>query len=240
VLAARDSAAIITRVSSNREGTCEDQNRRLRAARRRALRVRSTPGGSSRSSPARMAPIVSPEIATDGRVTFRLRAPSAKEVYVSGIGQPAPPAAAPVAPAGAPPPGGRRGGPRLDMQMNEQGVWSATTPEPMPPGIYQYTFNVDGLRIADPGNNKFQTGFNSASSSRLVVPGGLWTPAPGSRAERSRGTSSIPPSPATTATSGSTRPPAMTRRAQSPTLSSSCSTGSATRPTRGWRTAPRT
>jgi enterochelin esterase-like enzyme len=65
------------------------------------------------------------------------------------------------------------------MQKNEQGVWTATTPEPMKPGIYQYTFSVDGLRIPDPGNNKFQTGFNSANSSRLVVPGGLWSPAPG-------------------------------------------------------------
>jgi enterochelin esterase family protein len=106
-------------------------------------------------------------------VTFCLRAPNATEVYVSGIGQPATPAA----PAAAAAPAGRGGGLRLNMAKNDQGVWSATTPEPMPPGIYQYTFNVDGLRIADPGNNKFQTGFNSASSSRLVVPGGLWTPA---------------------------------------------------------------
>jgi enterochelin esterase family protein len=64
------------------------------------------------------------------------------------------------------------------MQKNDQGVWTATT-EPMKPGIYQYTFNVDGMRMTDPGNNRFQTGFNSANSSRLVVPGGLWTPAPG-------------------------------------------------------------
>jgi len=120
------------------------------------------------AAPGRVAPIVSPEVAPDGAVTFRLRAPNAKEVYVSGIGRPT----APVA-SGAP------GGARLDMQKNEQGIWTVTTPDPMKPGIYQYTFNVDGLRIPDPGNNKFQTGFNSASSSRLVVPGGLWTPAPG-------------------------------------------------------------
>jgi enterochelin esterase-like enzyme len=126
----------------------------------------SAPGAAAM---ARMAPIVSPEVAADGKVTFRLRAPNAKEVLVSGIGQP-PPAAAP---------GGMPGGARLEMQKNEQGVWTATTPEPMKPGIYQYTFSVDGLRIADPGNNKFQTGFNSANSSRLVVPGGLWTPAAG-------------------------------------------------------------
>jgi enterochelin esterase family protein len=115
-----------------------------------------------------MPPVVSPEVASDGKVTFRLRAPNAKEVFVSGIGAPTAPAA-PGAPGGA----------RLDMQKNEQGIWTATTPEPMKPGIYQYTFNVDGLRIPDPGNNKFQTGFNSASSSRVVVPGGLWSPAPG-------------------------------------------------------------
>jgi 1,4-alpha-glucan branching enzyme len=41
------------------------------------------------------------------------------------------------------------GGGRLDMQKNDQGVWTVTT-EPMKPGIYQYTFNVDGMRITDP------------------------------------------------------------------------------------------
>lgn len=126
------------------------------------------------AAPFRMTAIVSPEVAPDGKVTFRLRAPNAKEVYVSGIGQPAAPAAG-AAPAGR----GGPGGARLDMVKDEQGVWTVTTPEPLTPGIYQYTFSVDGLRIPDPGNNKFQTGFNSASSSRVVVPGGLWSPAPG-------------------------------------------------------------
>ena len=118
----------------------------------------AAPGrGAGRGAPA----LVSPEVAPDGRVTFRLRAPNAKEVFVSGVVQ-----------------GSGPGGGRLDLQKSDQGVWTATT-EPMKPGIYQYTFNVDGLRIADPGNNRFQTGFNSASSSRLHVPGGLWTPEPG-------------------------------------------------------------
>ena len=117
-----------------------------------------TPGrGAGRG----FAVLVSPEVAPDGRVTFRLRAPNAKEVYVTG-----------GVPASGP------GGGRLDMLKNDQGVWTVTT-EPMKPGIYQYTFNVDGMRITDPGNNRFQTGFNSVNSSRLHVPGGLWTPAPG-------------------------------------------------------------
>ncbi|MBI4910644.1 MAG: esterase [Acidobacteria bacterium] len=107
----------------------------------------------------RVPPLVSPEVAPDGSVTFRLRAPNAKEVYVTGVNANAPEG-------------------RLDMQKNEQGIWTATT-GPMKPGIYQYTFNVDGMRTTDPGNNRFQTGFNSARSSRLHVPGGLWTPLPG-------------------------------------------------------------
>src|SRR6476469_10211000 len=53
-------------------------------------------------------PVKSPEVATDGRVTFRLRAPNAKEVAVS------------------------IGGKQLPMQKDEQGVWSLTS-DPMTP-----------------------------------------------------------------------------------------------------------
>ena len=119
-------------------------------------------GGALAQPPGgRVPPLVSPEVAADGKVTFRLRAPNAKEVYVTGMA-----------------PGSGPEGGRLNLQKDEQGVWSVTT-DPMPPGIYQYVFNVDGLRIPDPSNNRFQTGFNSARSSRLHVPGGLWSPAPG-------------------------------------------------------------
>lgn len=120
----------------------------------------AVPAGPGRGA-GRPPAIVSPEVAPDRKVTFRLRAPNAKEVYVSGVVQ-----------------GSGPGGNRLDMLKNDQGIWSVTT-EPMKPGIYQYTFYVDGMRITDPGNNRFQTGFNSANSSRLHVPGGFETPAPG-------------------------------------------------------------
>ena len=118
-------------------------------------------GANAQPPGGRVPPLISPEVAPDGKVTFRLRAPNAREVYVSGVL-----------------PGSGSAGGRLDMQKNDQGVWTLTT-EPMKPGIYQYTFSVDGMRIPDPGNNRFQTGFNRASASRLHVPGGLWTPAPG-------------------------------------------------------------
>src|SRR3954470_19698810 len=113
----------------------------------------AAPAAAPARGPGRgFAALVSPEVAPDGRVTFRLRAPNAKEVYVTGVVQ-----------------GTGPGGGRLDMHKDDQGVWTATT-EPVKPGIYQYTFDVDGLRISDPGNNRFQTGFNSARSSRLHVP----------------------------------------------------------------------
>ncbi|MBS1857436.1 MAG: esterase [Acidobacteria bacterium] len=94
----------------------------------------------------------SPEVAADGRVTFRLRAPNAKEVFVTGIGQ------------------------RLAMEKNEQGIWSVTT-EPMKPDIYTYSFSVDGATFNDPGNGTLKSSFNGAGPNILTVPGDVtWEP----------------------------------------------------------------
>lgn len=103
---------------------------------------------------ARAAAVKSPEVSRDGRVTFRLRAPNAKEVTVSGgVIQ------------------------RLAMQKDEQGVWSVTT-EPLEPEIYEYSFNVDGLTIPDPHNPLQKTAYKNGGSSILHVPGpGSWEPA---------------------------------------------------------------
>ena len=100
------------------------------------------------------AAVRSPEVAQDGRVTFRLRAPNAKEVFVSGMGQ------------------------RLAMQKDERGIWTATT-EPMKPDLYTYSFQVDGANFNDPSNNRFKTSFGSAGQSQVLVPGpNTWTPDP--------------------------------------------------------------
>jgi enterochelin esterase family protein len=97
----------------------------------------------------------SPEVSAEGRVTFRLRAPSAKEVFVTGLGQ------------------------RLAMQRNEQGVWTATT-EVLKPDIYTYSFSVDGLTINDPANGSFKTAYGGPGQSQFVVPGkAIWEPAEG-------------------------------------------------------------
>ncbi len=97
----------------------------------------------------------SPEVSSDGRVTFRLRAPNAKEVFVTGVGQ------------------------RLAMQKNEQGVWTATT-EPLKPDMYTYSFSVDGATFNDPGNPLFKTSYAGGGQSLVHVPGPVsWEPAPG-------------------------------------------------------------
>src|SRR6059058_2537698 len=77
-------------------------------------------------------PIKSPEVSADGKVTVRLRAANAKEVFLTGVG------------------------PRLPMQKDEQGVWSATT-DTLKPDVYMYQFSVDGATINDPSNPHLAT-----------------------------------------------------------------------------------
>ena len=96
----------------------------------------------------------SPEVAADGRVTFRLRAPNAKEVAVA------------------------MGGNRLAMQKDEQGLWTATS-DVLAPDYYTYALVVDGASINDPANRQVQTSF-AGFQSMFVVPGPHpWLPAPG-------------------------------------------------------------
>src|SRR6267154_1937667 len=75
------------------------------------------------------APIVSPEVQSDNRVTFRFHAPNAKEVGLSLEGA----------------------SKDLTMQKDEQGVWSVTS-EPLPPDFYGYSFVADGVHLIDPSN----------------------------------------------------------------------------------------
>lgn len=100
------------------------------------------------------APVKSPEVGADQRVTFRLRAPNAKEVMVS------------------------LGGKRLPMQKDEQGLWSVTS-DPMAPDIYTYSLVVDGASISDPANRQRQTSFGSFQSMFAVPGPAAWLPAPG-------------------------------------------------------------
>ena len=130
---------------------------RLRARRYGgASPCRSRAGRASRRSRrwTRCCPVKSPEVGADRRVTFRLRAPNAKEVAVTVSGK------------------------RLDMTKDDQGVWSVTA-EPLAPDIYTYSMAVDGTTINDPSNRQFQTSFGNFQTM-FVVPGPMaWLPASG-------------------------------------------------------------
>src|SRR5262245_52625715 len=91
----------------------------------------------------------SPEIAADRRVTFRLLAPKAAEVTVTGEFM-----------NGA-----------KSMTKDEKGLWSLTV-GPIEPEIYYYNFTIDGVRTIDPHNPAVKTGSTpSTISSVLEVKG---------------------------------------------------------------------
>ncbi len=100
--------------------------------------------------PARPAfgpPVVSPEVLPDRRVTFRLSAPMAKAVTVSGQWG---------------------GGPQV-MTKDERGVWSVTV-GPIEPELYEYNFTIDGFQTLDPGNAVVKPS-RTPRTSLLEVPG---------------------------------------------------------------------
>ena len=93
------------------------------------------------------APVVSPEVQPDNRVTFRFRAPNVKEVALSLEGAPK----------------------DLAMQKDGQGVWSVTT-EPLVPDFYGYSFVSDGVHLIDPSNQLMKPNLLN-TTSQVHVPG---------------------------------------------------------------------
>ena len=96
--------------------------------------------------------VVSPEVSTNREVTFRIRAPKAEAVRLSGSDIP-------------------------NLQTNamtkgSNDVWEITV-GPLAPGAYRYSFNVDGVTVVDPRNPK--TSESSENTWSLVyVPGADW------------------------------------------------------------------
>ena len=87
------------------------------------------------------ANVISPEVRDDGTVTFRVRAPRALEVQLSG-GTIAAALGTPTTP--------------LPFTKGADGVWTLTL-GPIPPNMYVYKFIIDGVSVADPNNTL--TGF---------------------------------------------------------------------------------
>lgn len=88
--------------------------------------------------------IVSPEIHEDCTVTFRLRAPKAVKVQITGDFLPTQKIETPFGKFDAPG--------VADLTEGKDGVWEFTTEEALAPELYSYTFIVDGLRMMDPSN----------------------------------------------------------------------------------------
>jgi enterochelin esterase family protein len=101
------------------------------------------PGMRRTEAPA----VVSPEVAADRRVTFRLLAPEARAVTVSGDF-----------------------GPDAAMRKGGDGVWSVTV-GPLDPEMYVYFFTADGVRLTDPNNPQVKIGYvTTTTTSLLTVP----------------------------------------------------------------------
>lgn len=93
--------------------------------------LHSRAASDSTPAPSNLGSAEYPRIASDLRVTFRLKAPGAKLVKLEGgaglVKEP------------------------LEMTRGDDGTWSVTTP-PAVPGFHYYWFTVDGLRVNDPSS----------------------------------------------------------------------------------------
>jgi enterochelin esterase-like enzyme len=91
--------------------------------------------------------VTSPEVSADRHVTFRLRAPEAKAVSVSGDF-----------------------GADTELRRGDDGVWSVTV-GPLASEMYVYFFLVDGVRLVDPANPLVKIGYvTTTTTSLLTVP----------------------------------------------------------------------
>lgn len=94
--------------------------------------------------------ITSPEVHADRKITFRLLAPKAESVRLSGGDIPGM-------------------GPGKDMAKDDKGVWEITI-GPIDPGTYRYNFNLSGVAVIDPRNPSVSES-NGNVWSMVHVPG---------------------------------------------------------------------
>ena len=107
-----------------------------------------TPASPRGTTPVRATSIVSPEVAADRRVTFRILAPSANKVSVLGQWDNNVP---------------------HDLTKDANGVWSVTL-GPIEPNYWIYNFNLDGVEMSDPVNPIVKLRMRT-SASMVNIPG---------------------------------------------------------------------
>lgn len=93
------------------------------------------------AQPPQTPAVTSPQVHSDNKVTFRYRAPSAKEVKLSAQFEKS----------------------QVLMTKDANGIWSVTV-GPVSPDMYPYNFIVDGVSVADPKNTAIfpNEGFQSS------------------------------------------------------------------------------
>ncbi len=106
--------------------------------------------------------IKSPDVADDGTVTFRLKAPEANNVEITGDFLPRQEVSTPQGKALV------RG--KATMTKGDDGMWTFTSPA-LAPELYQYWFIVDGTRTPDP-SNAFEIRDTNTLTDVFMVAGG--------------------------------------------------------------------
>lgn len=107
------------------------------------------PGPNRGGRGGRGPSVVSPQVGANRTITFRYLAPNATQVTVSG----------------------ELGGQTPTMTKGADGIWTGTI-GPLPPDIYAYAFNVDGVTSLDPRNPNTKYGYGGFGATSVVeVPG---------------------------------------------------------------------
>jgi len=91
-----------------------------------------------------------PRVDSASRVQVRIKAPDATKVKVNFWSNP-----------------------KLDMEKQEDGTWTVTTP-PLAPGLHYYSINIDGVDVSDPGSHSFYGGSKDASAVEVPEAGATY------------------------------------------------------------------
>lgn len=98
----------------------------------------------------RRAPIISPEIHSDKKITFRVLAPEAKTIAINGNWM-------------------EGFGTQVQLSRNDTGMFELTI-DPLPSEIYTYSFYIDGVRSID-GNNPLAVRDGRNNMSMFIIKG---------------------------------------------------------------------
>lgn len=107
--------------------------------------------------------ITSPEINADNSVTFRLFAPKAQKVEITGDFLPIQKIETQMGEMEVPG--------KTPLVKDDKGIWSYTTPEPLASELYSYSLVIDGVSVTDP-NNSYMIRDVASVTSLFIIGGG--------------------------------------------------------------------